>query len=54
MNDIRFAYKYQQMGYNLTDNKKDESGEKAPQNTVESSTEYKQYLNLPKNFKLGG
>ena len=57
MNDAHFDFRYHQpLGYELVNNKnKDENSDvDQTQAVVEQAIEYKQYLNLPKGFKIGG
>ena len=57
MNDVRYEYKYQPLGYELNNNKgKSEEEGKEEKVPVENNQNYENtnFLNLPKGFKIGG
>ena len=54
MNDIRYEYKYQPLGYELNTNGKEKSEEEQASKSENQAYENTIFLNLPKGFKLGG
>ena len=55
MNDIRYEYKYQPLGYELNNtNKKEEENKEEQTPKAENQVYDTNFLNLPKGFKLGG
>ena len=53
MNDVRYEYKYQPLGYELANNR-EKSEEEITTKEENQGYENTNFLNLPKNFKLGG
>lgn len=55
MNDVRYEYKYQPLGYELTNTNNNEKPEEEQASIGENQVyENTNFLNLPKDFKLGG
>ena len=55
MNDVRYEYKYQPLGYEIKNNNENNEPKKEEQQAVVNNDyENTNFLNLPKGFKLGG